>query len=148
MSQLCWLTLLQGRIICINPYEVHIIDPKYYDQLFNGSSKKSDKWAWSTILFGTPEATFGTIAHNHHRIRRGVLSHFFSKRAVVRLGPNKQALVDKLCDRLRENYETEQPMNLFHLYSALTMDVIPTYCFASSSHCLDKKDLVGYVTVA
>lgn len=147
MTRLCWLILLPGPIIRINPYEVHIIDPEFYDQVYNGPSKKSDKWAWSAIMFGTPESTFGTIAHEHHRIRRGALNHFFSKQAVVRLGPKIQALVDKLCDRLRENYETEQPMNLFHLYSALTTDVITTYCFASSNHCLDKKDLDSYMTV-
>lgn len=98
-------------------------------------------------MFGTPESTFGTVAHDHHRIRRGVLSHFFSKQAVVRLGPKIQVLVDKLCSRLRENYETKQPMNLRHLYSALTTDVITEYCFASSDHCLGKKDLDAYMTV-
>ena len=80
-------------------------------------------------------------------MRRGVLSNFFSKQAVTRLGPNVQVLVDKLCDRFHENYETKQPINLHHIFSALTTDVITEYCFASSDDCLGKEDLDAYMTV-
>lgn len=90
---------------------------------------------------------FGTIPHDLHRKRRGVLNHFFSKQAVTRLGPNIQTLVDKLCDRFRENYETKQPMNLYHIYTALTTDVITEYCFATSNDCLGKEDFDSYLTV-
>ena len=40
-----------GPIIRINPYEIHIIDPEFYDELYVGHNKrKSDLWSW-TVSF-------------------------------------------------------------------------------------------------
>lgn len=37
-----------GPIIRINPYEIHINDPEFYDEIYHGASKgKTDKWFWS-----------------------------------------------------------------------------------------------------
>ncbi|KAA6414183.1 MAG: P450 monooxygenase [Lasallia pustulata] len=136
-----------GPVVRVNPFELHVNDPEFYDQIYTGPSKKTDKWAWSAIAFGTPNGIFGTVPHELHRKRRGVLNNFFSKQAVSRLGPNIQALVDKLCDRFRKNYETKQPIDLHHIFSALTTDVITEYCFAASDDCLGKEDLDAHMTV-
>ena len=43
-----------GPIVRINPYELHINDPWFYDHLYVSSSKgKTDKWGWSMRMFGT-----------------------------------------------------------------------------------------------
>lgn len=37
-----------GPIIRINPYELHIDDPEYYDELYvTASERKSDRWSWT-----------------------------------------------------------------------------------------------------
>ena len=37
-----------GPVVRINPYEVHIYDADFYDELYVGSTKaKTDKWYWS-----------------------------------------------------------------------------------------------------
>ena len=37
---------LKGPIIRINPYEIHVNDPNYIDEVYAGSSKTRDKYRW------------------------------------------------------------------------------------------------------
>ncbi|KAI9767291.1 MAG: hypothetical protein M1839_004535 [Geoglossum umbratile] len=129
-----------GPIVRINPYELHISDPDYYDELYSGPSKKRDKWAWSAKMFGNTESMLGTVPHEHHRIRRSVINPYFSKQSVARLEPTIQSIADILCDRLRGFQRSGGVLNLGHAYSALTTDVITEYCFARSYGFLGKDD--------
>jgi hypothetical protein len=52
---------LIGPIVRISPFELHINDSEYYDELYSGSSKKRDKYEWSARLFGNSASMFGTI---------------------------------------------------------------------------------------
>ena len=52
---------LAGPIVRISPYELHINDAEYYDELYSGGSKKRDKYEWATRLFGNSASMFGTI---------------------------------------------------------------------------------------
>lgn len=38
---------LKGPIIRINPFEIHIMDPEYIDQVYAGSFKCRDKYKWA-----------------------------------------------------------------------------------------------------
>ncbi|KAL8729138.1 MAG: hypothetical protein Q9181_005111 [Wetmoreana brouardii] len=51
---------IYGPVIRINPFEVHINDPDFYDELYLGASKgKSNKWFWSVSgANGQTDATF------------------------------------------------------------------------------------------
>lgn len=52
---------LAGPIVRINPFELHINDPEYYDELYSGGSKKRDKYEWAAKLFGNSGSMLGTI---------------------------------------------------------------------------------------
>jgi hypothetical protein len=41
-----------GPIIRINPWELHISDPKFYDTLYSANQKR-DKWGFYTVVFGS-----------------------------------------------------------------------------------------------
>lgn len=43
---------LKGPIIRINPFEIHIIDPEYIDQIYAVSSKSRDKYKWAHRFTG------------------------------------------------------------------------------------------------
>ena len=41
-----------GPIVRINPYEVHINDPEFYDEVYvSGGKRKSEQWAWTVVCF-------------------------------------------------------------------------------------------------
>lgn len=93
-----------GPIIRINPYELHISDPYYYETLYatSVSGEKRDKWVWYAKQFGGFDSTFATIQHDHHRAKRAALSRYFSMASVRKLQPVLDGKVQRLIERIRD----------------------------------------------
>lgn len=92
-----------GPIIRINPYELHISDPYYYETLYatSASSEKRDKWVWYAKQFGSFDSTFATIQHDRHKARRASLGRYFSMGSVRKLQPVLDEKVRRLIERIR-----------------------------------------------
>ncbi|KAL8719988.1 MAG: hypothetical protein Q9225_003080 [Loekoesia sp. 1 TL-2023] len=121
-----------GPIIRINPYEIHINDPWFYDKLYvSGSQGKTEKWAWSIRMFGQVDnSTFDTLDHDKHRMRRAPWNPYFSKQSITRIQPLLiQTAVNKLCDKFAEYQEAGKPAVMTNAYASLTTDVISKYSF-------------------
>lgn len=129
-----------GPIIRINPDELHILDHEYYDEIYGSTTKKRDKYGPWVALAGTPGSSFSTVSHEHHRVRRGALNAFFSKKAVVALEPVVQSKVDILSQRFAKAAATGEVIRLDAAFMALTMDVICQYAFANDDAMLEKDD--------
>lgn len=80
------------------------------------------------------ESTFNTIDAEQHKIRRGAIASFFSRRSIIALEPMLQAKIDKVCSRLTEFGKSKQPVDLRLLFSCMTTDIITDYAFP---HCFD-----------
>jgi Cytochrome P450 len=126
-----------GPIVRISPREVHIKDSSYYDEIHAGASRRRSKDPKYAIAFGAPNSLVGTITHDHHRFRRGLLSNYFSKRSVVDLGPSIHDKVDKLIARFEQAHQTNDVLHLQLDFAALTADVITNYCYGWSYGYLD-----------
>lgn len=126
-----------GPIIRINPWELHVNDPEYYDTLYAGAGKKRDKYLYYTEQFGNPESMIGTISHKLHRMRRAPLGRFFSKASVTQLEPLIQATIDKLVARLRLYQEAKKPVKISLAYACLTNDVVCEYSFGMSDNLVE-----------
>ena len=131
---------MSGPIVRINPYELHVSDSDFIDQLYPTTAKNVEKWAWSAGMFGSTDMTFGTVAHTLHRRRRHAFSSFFSKTSIRRLQPVIQSRVNVLCKKLSEQMDTGKPVNMVHAYSALTQDIITEYCFSDCRNVLEMED--------
>ncbi|MCJ1346327.1 hypothetical protein MMC31_004542 [Peltigera leucophlebia] len=132
-----------GPIIRINPYEVHISDPLYYDTLYasSASGEKRDKWEWSAKSFGVPESTASTIRHEHHRARRAAVSRYFSMASVQKLQPVIDERVRQLISRIRGFKDADgKAFKVNDLFVAFTNDVVSEYCFGFSEHLLETDD--------
>ncbi|PYI33457.1 putative benzoate 4-monooxygenase cytochrome P450 [Aspergillus indologenus CBS 114.80] len=119
-----------GPVIRINPNEVHIHDPDFYDEVNNQTNSPTDKPAQVAEVFGPYPATIGTQSHDLHRIRRSALNPFFSKKSVVQLVPVMQCPIQIMCQRLRDASATGAVLNVKYLFAAVTLDIINDYCFA------------------
>ncbi|KAJ9605728.1 hypothetical protein H2200_009577 [Cladophialophora chaetospira] len=125
-----------GPILRINPYELHVRDPDFYEVLYSGPGQKRDKWWWAVEMFGNSSSGFGTISHEVHRLRRAALNPFFSKQAISRMEPLIRELLEKLCARFERCRETGEPVDTLQAYAALTTDIITTYSFNTSYGCI------------
>lgn len=130
-----------GPIVRINPYEVHISDPDFYDTLYAASnSNRKDRWSWYTSGLGIPTSTLATVEQGLHRRRRAAMSPFFSKQSVAKLQPMIHERALKLATRLKQLSCNEEivPINL--AFSAFTNGTRPSILLerADESRCGDR----------
>lgn len=129
-----------GPIIRISPYELHIDEPDYYDELYS-LHKPRNRYGWFVAQFGLPDSVFASVDWKLHRARRAAMSSFFSKTSVYKLEPMLSHMIEKLCKRINEYRESGQPLPMRLLYSCLTTDVITLYSVNRSWNYLDSPDL-------
>ncbi|KAK3639089.1 hypothetical protein LTR56_012638 [Elasticomyces elasticus] len=130
-----------GPVVRINPWEVHINDPPYWDVLYSNSSKlDKDKWFYGGFVSTDPGATVATPSHDLHRIRRGAMSSYFSSANVRKLEPVVLSRVQKLCDRLEEHRTNGHPVNLSNAFRCLATDVVTYFAFPKPRSMLDTPD--------
>ncbi|KAJ5379097.1 hypothetical protein N7509_012216 [Penicillium cosmopolitanum] len=129
-----------GPIVRINPRELHIKDPYFYEEIHAGPSKKRARDPKYAVAFAAPYSLVGTIGHEHHRLRRSFVNNFFSKRSVTNLTPIIHEKVDKLIQRFEIAFENSAVLILQLDFAALTADVITHYCYGWARGYLDNAD--------
>ncbi|KAI4191380.1 MAG: hypothetical protein L6R41_000167 [Letrouitia leprolyta] len=130
-----------GPIVRINPYEIHINDPWFWDKLYVGGSQgKTDKWDWSIRMFGQVDnSAFDTLDHDKHRMRRAPWNPYFSKQSISRIQPLLiQNAVNKLCSKFAEYQAAGKPAVMTDAYASLTTDVISEYSFPEGYDLLSR----------
>ncbi|RLL96210.1 hypothetical protein CFD26_104014 [Aspergillus turcosus] len=129
-----------GPIVRINPQELHVYTPEFYDELYAGAHRRRDKWYWATKVFAADESTFATTKHDLHRSRRAALNPFFSKAQVKRLQSVIQERVDAFLHRLHLFQNSGAVVQLDRAFAAYSADVIMEYAFGKSEHKLNAPD--------
>ncbi|KAJ5653763.1 Benzoate 4-monooxygenase cytochrome P450 [Penicillium lividum] len=141
-----------GPIVRINPRELHIKDPYYYEDIHASGARKRNRDPKYAVSFGAPYSLVGTIDHDHHRLRRSFIQNYFSKRSVTSLTPYIWAKVDQLLNRFENAYNDSTVLHLQLDFASLTADVITQYCYGWSYGYLDdtkgstRNDLVDAVS--
>ncbi|KAL8727597.1 MAG: hypothetical protein Q9166_005947 [cf. Caloplaca sp. 2 TL-2023] len=125
-----------GPIIRINPHQLHINDPDYYDTLYSRDGRW-DKDPYQVDSFGNTVSGFGTVDHDLHRMRRAAINPFFSKQKVTQLQPVIQRLADKLCGKFERCRGTDEVIPFECAFDAFTMDVISEYALDVNFGYLD-----------
>lgn len=132
------LHLEYGPVVRINPHELHIMDPGFYQELYG--DRKMDKYQWWCNLAGAPGSMFATVDAELYRRRRAVLNNFFSKKAVAKLEPLIREKIRILVRRFEDAVKSREIVRLDCVFMALTMDVICFYCFGKDRGYLNSPD--------
>ena len=131
-----------GPIVRINPHELHIKDPEFYQEIYApvGGGRKRNKYDWWVNMAAAPGSIFTTVDHDLHRMRRAPLDNFFSKKAVRELESNIMEKVQKLSDRFSQASEQGDVVRADCAFMAVTMDILCSYCFGSDRAYLEHDD--------
>lgn len=116
-----------GPIIRVTPNELHIRDPRFFDQ-FYGKNQQLDKEGWDK-RFGCAGGLLTTVRANDHKRRRAALAPMFSRRSILDFIHIIYRHVDTLSIRMQEFEARKEPLNLSHAFPALTGDIIMDYFF-------------------
>ena len=139
----CCSVKVAGPIVRINPREIHIKDPDFYDEVYASGSRKREKDPHFIPALLSPHSIISTIDHEHHRLRKSYLKNFFSRRSLKTLEPFVQQSINLLCQKLERAYAEKQPVQLDSLYADLTADLITYYSFGESSGYLNREGKVN-----
>ncbi|KAJ5889017.1 Benzoate 4-monooxygenase cytochrome P450, partial [Penicillium taxi] len=121
-----------GPIVRFNPNELHIKDSSFHDEIYSSGLRKTDRDPNQTAGFASPGSLISTVHHDRHRLRRGLINNFFSKRAVVALEPSILDQISILMTRFEEAKKKNTVVCLNGVFAALTADVISEYSFDMS----------------
>ncbi|KAF2847374.1 cytochrome P450 [Plenodomus tracheiphilus IPT5] len=116
-----------GPIIRVTPDELHIRDPRFFDQVY-GKNQHLDKEGWDK-RFGCAGGLLTTVKAEDHKRRRAALAPMFSRRSILDFIHIIYRHVDTLSVRMQEFEARKEPLNLSHAFPALTGDIIMDYFF-------------------
>ncbi|KAJ5726581.1 cytochrome P450 [Penicillium malachiteum] len=102
-----------GPIVRVSPYELHCIDPDFYNVIYAALPQKRDKYERFTRSPDCNNATGFTVEHAHHQ-------------------DSIKACVDQLCANIVRAHAAKEPFNLTLGSIATTMDVLTSYSFGQS----------------
>ncbi|KAL2821435.1 cytochrome P450 [Aspergillus cavernicola] len=141
LMHITWMHEQYGPIIRINPREVHICDPDFYEEVNTSYIRKRDKDPKRPNAQGAYTATAATSGHAHHRFRRNIIGSLFSKRSVHELGPQTEPKIQKLMQHFERFHHDQAVVHVDSAFTALTADLIAQYVYGKSWDFLDKPDL-------
>ncbi|OGM47432.1 benzoate 4-monooxygenase cytochrome P450 [Aspergillus bombycis] len=130
-----------GPIVRINPREVHISDPHYYDEIYASGTQRRNKDAKYVSFTGMPLSTASTVDHGLHRYRRGLVNSFFSKKSIRVLSRLVEEKVHKLMQRFEAFHRDNEVVRVDDAFAAMTSDVITHYCYGKSWGYLEDANL-------
>ncbi|TVY82412.1 Cyrochrome P450 monooxygenase [Lachnellula suecica] len=129
-----------GPIIRINPHELQVCDPEFFDTVYTGPGQKRERDPWHTAGLALAGSILDTVPHDLHRKRRAALSPFFSMASTRRMLPVVEERVEALMRQLVALKGSEAPVNFLHALAAFSNDVISEYCFGKSSHRVEAEE--------
>ncbi|KAF8897381.1 cytochrome P450 [Infundibulicybe gibba] len=130
LQQLERLHRQYGPVVRIGPNHLHFTESSAFLDIYSSRSTFSKDPEFCRG-FGVEQSSFGLIDPKQARIRRELLSPFFSRRAILKFEQVVQTEVTIFVHR---------PADMFYAFRCLSIDVMTSYCFAQTLRALDSHD--------
>ncbi|KAH6650680.1 cytochrome P450 [Chaetomium tenue] len=134
-----------GPIIRISPYELHVIDPAFFEVLYRMDGRW-DKYAWTYDAFGARNSTIFGSDHDAHKAYRSAIAPLFSKAKIDARQDIVLKNVDKFCERIAGFAGTT--VNLEAATGALARDIANEFILGKKYNDLDSDDFNYALSVA
>ncbi|KAH6845701.1 cytochrome P450 [Chaetomium sp. MPI-CAGE-AT-0009] len=128
-----------GPIIRISPFELHVIDPAFYDKIYRMDGRW-DKYRFMYDAFGAKNSTIFGSDHDAHKAHRAAIAPLFSKAKVASRQDLIRKNVDKLCKRIDGLAANGTTLNIGAAVSAFTRDIANEYITGKEYNELDRED--------
>ncbi|KAK4189411.1 Cyrochrome P450 monooxygenase [Podospora australis] len=131
-----------GPIVRINPDELHCSDPNFLDEIYtNSPGRPRDKWQHQLNTGGAGPVSvtgFSTVPHDLHRLRKGVLSKYFSRTQMIKLEGEVLEFAHMTVDKLLRS-AGKGPFDIKEAFNCFTADVISQYAFGESMGFVEQE---------
>ncbi|KAI0474825.1 putative cytochrome P450 [Xylaria cf. heliscus] len=118
-----------GPIIRINPSEIVINDPSFYNEVYvTANTRRTNIWPRYRVGLGFDGSHLMTEDHDLHRRRRKPLEPFFSRLGITRVEETIISEAKDLNARLKQLKGSKSIICLDHVFSAFVGDVIGKVC--------------------
>ena len=113
-----------GPIVRLNPYEVHINDPKFFHKLYNFDPawSKDPAFVGSLDFKSNIEAT---VESGLHKKRRAPFDQFFSRKTIGEVEGLINQYVDKMCVAIEQGRASGKPVEL--QYASIRTSLHPPF---------------------
>ncbi|KAL9614041.1 MAG: hypothetical protein Q9167_001456 [Letrouitia subvulpina] len=130
-----------GPIVRINPWELHIKDPAYFEEFYNGISKvEKDPWYYN--FAGISKSAFATSSEKVHRYRRRAMSKLFSTSFASSMQPLMEARVVNLLAslRLRKKVAPHESVEISNIFWCHASDTVSSCIMPNGTNFVDVPD--------
>lgn len=115
-------------------------DPNNYDTIYHVGSKYTKAAPYYGSM-GIGYSTVSAMSNETHRVRRGRLNPFFSRKMVLELEGIVHTKAEKLCALVADKFKKNEEVDIHHGFRAVSVDIISDYAFGECYDLLDRPDL-------
>ncbi|KAF5372252.1 hypothetical protein D9758_005109 [Tetrapyrgos nigripes] len=148
LEHLHWLHNIYGPVVRIGPNKLHFSTPEAYHDIYTHGATFTKSHSALYGAFGLAGNSFTLTDLAKARERRAVINPLFSRRSILKLEGLIQDLVDQFLFQILSQSSSEKSVNMTFALRSLTMDIITSYCFATSIKTIDYPGFMHPIPLA
>ncbi|KAL0573598.1 hypothetical protein V5O48_008357 [Marasmius crinis-equi] len=148
LEHLHWLHDVYGPVVRIGPNKLHFATPEAYHDIYTHGPTFTKSSSALYRAFGVGANSFTFTDPAKAKERRAAINPLFARRSILKLEGVIQDLVNRFIARILSQSDSEGFVDMTFALRSLTMDIITSYCFATSFEAIDYPGFMHPLTLA